>query len=102
MAFQKGQGGRPAGAGNKATTAVRQVYEGILENNSDKIQYALDTLYDRQPAKFLDVMIKLSEFVIPKMRSVEGSVELGDNAISKITVELKQRDNGRGTNNTSN
>ena len=100
MAFTKGEGGRPKGSPNTTTSAIREAYESILSNNQDRISNALEALYTRQPAKFLDVMIKLSEFIIPKMRSVEGTIDAGEGIISKIIVEVK-KNNESGSNNPS-
>lgn len=101
--FKKGEGGRPKGSENKTSTVLREVYAGILERNQDRIERALDQVYQRQPAKFLDFMVKLSEFILPKLRAVDTTIDVGeDSIINKISVEVVTKEKNNGSKDTSN
>lgn len=69
--------GRPKGAQNKATTAVRDVFSRFVENNAGKAQELFDRVAKDDPAKALDLLARLSEFVIPKLARSEISGEIG-------------------------
>jgi hypothetical protein len=60
--------GRKAGEPNKVTAKVRDAFALLLENNLDSLQSDID---DLKPLDRIRVLIQLSEFVIPKMKSVE-------------------------------
>jgi hypothetical protein len=62
--------GRKAGEPNKVTAKVRDAFALLLENNLDSLQSDID---DLKPLDRIRVLIQLSEFVIPKMKSVEVS-----------------------------
>ena len=64
-------GGRTKDTPNKITQEVRESYHILLSNNLDKMQSWIDEVGEENPAKALDIMIKMSEFVIPKMSRVE-------------------------------
>src|SRR5579863_7544675 len=71
--------GRPPGVPNKATGAVRNVFAVLLEANEDKLQMALDEVYQSDKARWLALMLDLSEFARPKLARTElaGTGELG-------------------------
>ena len=64
-------GGRAKNTPNKVTQEIRECYNHLLNNNIDKLQGWLDEVGETNPAKALDIMLKMSEFVIPKLNRVE-------------------------------
>jgi len=64
--------GRPAGSENKLTKEIRQQYQNLLDNNIGKLQYLLDKVAVDNPIKAIELILKVSEFVIPKLRAVES------------------------------
>ena len=63
--------GRPAGSENKLTKELRQHFETLLNNNVDKLQSLLDKVAEDNPTKAIELILKVSEFVLPKLKSVE-------------------------------
>jgi hypothetical protein len=58
--------GRPKGSENKVTTEIRQAYADLIHGNLDNITMWLQEVADRDPQKAIDLLIKLSPFVLPK------------------------------------
>jgi hypothetical protein len=58
--------GRPPGIPNKATKDIKQAYADLISNNLDRIQSLLDRVAQDDPKGALDLLIRLSPFVIPK------------------------------------
>jgi hypothetical protein len=63
--------GRPKGKPNKATTAVREVFAQFVEMNAANVQALFDRVAKDDPAKALDLLARLAEFVIPKLARSE-------------------------------
>ncbi len=72
--FQKGgQGGpgRPPGALNKQTRDIRQAYQNLVEMNLENMTSWLASVASEDPEKAMDLMLKLSEYIIPKLARQE-------------------------------
>jgi len=50
---------------------VRDVFSTFVDANADKVQQLFDRVAARDPAKALDLLARLSEFVIPKLARTE-------------------------------
>lgn len=75
MAFDK-ETGKKAGKMSKrgADTQLKELrsfYSNLLENNQDNIQNWFNEVAKNDPAKALDLILKLSSFIIPKPRTIE-------------------------------
>ena len=89
MAFQKGEGGRAKGSPNKTGREIKEIYEQILKGNTFRIEESLLAVYNTNPGKFLDIMMKLSEFAVPKLRSVDTTFDVAeDSALTGIKIEV--------------
>lgn len=89
MGLKKGNtnnpNGRPKGSKNKVTVEVREVFKSLLEENINQIQKDIESL---TPKERVNVLLKISEFVIPKLRSIDSEGKLsGENY--KEYVKLK-------------
>ena len=78
MAFDKDTGasaGKKSKRGSsKQINEIREVYSELLHNNKDKLQAWFDEVGREDPAKALDLMLKMSAFVLPKYKLVESKV----------------------------
>ena len=78
MAFDKDTGasaGKKSKRGSsKQINEIREVYSELLHNNKDKLQAWFDEVGKQDPAKALDLMLKMSAFVLPKYKLVESKV----------------------------
>ncbi len=100
MPFKPGEvTGRPKGAEGKDTKRLREAIAAITEGGVEDFQRALADVLEDNPAKYLELYLKLLEYTMPKLRSIDTNIELGDNTIQKITVEVA---NGKRAEDTSN
>jgi hypothetical protein len=67
--------GKQKGTVHKTTKDVKLVIANALELTSDKVMEELNKLEGRN---FLDVWVKLAEFITPKMKAVEMK-DISDN-----------------------
>jgi hypothetical protein len=83
MAFKKGQSGnpagRPAGAKDKMTSEIREAFQSLVEGNLNNIEAWLQATAEKDPAKALDFMLKLSEYTIPKLKAIQLTTGLNTN-----------------------
>ena len=73
--FQPGQSGNPAGrkpgSKNKATKEIREAYQKLTEDNLENMNRWLLQVSHEDPAKAMDLMLRLSEYIIPKLARQE-------------------------------
>jgi hypothetical protein len=102
MPFTPGQeftGGRPKGAENKETKKLREAIAAITNGSVEDLQGAFAEIREDNPAKFIEMYLRLLEYTMPKLRSIDTNIEMGDTLIQKITVEVA---NGKRAEDTSN
>jgi len=88
--FTKNAPGRPKGAKNKITLQIKSAFDNLTYNNLGEIQDWLDRVAVDNPAKALELYLKLSERVIPTLSKSEEKIEL-DNKVSKININIKRK-----------
>ena len=71
-------GGRIKGTANKATARLREAFTDLLEGNMGRLQELLDKVAEKNPQKALELLLKLSEFALPKLRAIEVNNEPED------------------------
>lgn len=81
MAFKEGNnlGGRTPGSKNKTTIEIRERFKLLLEDNLNTIQADLDSLESEERLK---ILLSLSKFVLPTLRSTELTSELENKTIT--------------------
>jgi hypothetical protein len=98
MAFTKGQrnpnAGRPPGAANKGIEALRKRISTLTERNYPRLSEALMRVEADDPGKFVELYLKLLQYTLPKLESVQQTIEVGEETLNKITVEIKTRNSG--------
>ncbi len=93
--------GRPRGAENKETKKLREAIAAITEGGIDDFQRALNEVLEDNPSKYLELYLKLLEYTMPKLRSVDTNLGISDEAIGGIKIEVINKANVQGDNNTS-
>jgi len=72
--FKPGESGNPngrkKGSENKVTKEIREAYANLIHGNLDNIITWLQQVADRDPQKAIDLLIKLSPFVLPKKTEI--------------------------------
>lgn len=102
--FKKGQSGnpngRPKGALNRSTEQMKLVIARAVNEQLSELKKDLDAIRKEDPAKALAISIKLMEYTIPKLKAMDVKLEADvKQQIEKITVEVKQANNGNKENN---
>ena len=96
MAFKKGDDpnrgkGRPKGLQNRTTTELKDMLNSIISKQFDNMEDDLVKLKKTNPAKALELSIKLIEYVIPKLQKTNISGELNLNQkIETININIKK------------
>ncbi len=92
MAFKKGQSGNPEGrkpgTPNKTTKEVREAYQRLTEANLDNMSIWLSQIASEDPAKAMDLMLRLSEYIIPKLARQEMVGNNGEDLFKKVKVQF--------------
>jgi len=72
--------GRPKGTPNKTTKQIRDAFQCFVEDNTDKMQEWLERVAEKNPAKALELLGGLSEYILPKLSraEIEAKVEVTD------------------------
>ena len=68
--WKKGQGGKPKGALNRTTKQAKEILEKVMFGQIENISSALDSLYEKDRARYLDACSKLFTYVLPKKTDV--------------------------------
>jgi len=74
MTFVKGHAGGPGrgkGTPNKTTREIREAYQNLVEMNLENMTTWLSSVAADDPEKAMDLMLKLSEYIIPKLARQE-------------------------------
>lgn len=75
MGFKKGENGgsngRPKGVQNKTTQEIKEAYKKLLHTNLSNMSTWLGEVAADDPEKALNLMLRLSEYIIPKLARQE-------------------------------
>ena len=83
-------GGRKAGTPNKTTAEIREAFNELISLNLPKLSNWLDRVAADDPEKALDIIIKFSDFIIPKLQRTEIKGHLGIEQIKSFTPEQRK------------
>jgi hypothetical protein len=76
--------GRKKGTKNKNTKLIREAYQKLTEDNLDNMNRWLMQTAQEDPAKAMDLMLKLSEYIIPKLARQEITGQDGEDLFKDI------------------
>jgi LytS/YehU family sensor histidine kinase len=91
MPFKEGHkkvGGRAKGQTNKTTAEIRDAYQRLVESNLGNMTEWLKQVADQNPERAMDLMLKLSEYMIPKLARQEVTGADGKDLFKNITFEF--------------
>lgn len=92
MGFKKGvvtnPKGRPKGKPNKTTAEIREAYQKLVEDNLTNMTKWLGEVAQQNPEKAMELMLKLSEYMIPKLARQEVTGADGADLFKNIKFEF--------------
>ena len=80
--------GRPKGAINKTTKEIREAYQNLVEMNLENMSTWITQIAADDPVKAMDTMIKLSEYVIPRLARQEVVGQDGTDLFKNISFNF--------------
>lgn len=80
--------GRPAGSKNRATESVREEFLKLVKSNQKNLNSWILQAAEKDPAKAVELIIKLSHFVLPQLQKIELTGEDGKELLSTIKFEF--------------
>ncbi len=88
---------------NKTPNEIREAYQLLIENNLTKMKTWLNKVAKDDPAKALEIMLKFSDFLIPKLSrteiedvtSVEEILRMNPQDRAKRLLELRSQINSK-------
>ena len=72
----------------QATASLREAFTELLEDNMGILPELLDKVAEKNPQKALDRMLKLSEFVLPKLRAIEVNNESEEAMHTSLNINI--------------
>jgi hypothetical protein len=93
--FEKGNklGGRKPGALNRSTEEMKLTIARAVNNTLSTIQADLLEIKKKNPEKAMELAMKLMEYTMPKMRSIDMNGTIDINAkIQQISININRPD----------
>ena len=95
--YKKGEAsGRPKGSMNKSSKDIKQAFQLLIENNIGNLNVWLNNVASKDPAKALNIIINLSEYVIPKQArqdiDLNANIEKIEHPQIKLIFNRKELD----------
>lgn len=82
-ASEAGKKGSRKGVPNKTTKEIRDGFQMFVENNIGKFQQWIDEVAEDNPAKAIELVTSLGEYILPKLSRTEIDAD--------ITAEVKPK-----------
>lgn len=84
--------GRPKGAKNKKTHKLIEAYHRLLDDNAENMQKWLEEVAEENPKQALEIMMKLSEYLIPKLARKELTAADGEELFKNARFKFGEPD----------
>ena len=92
MPFEKGHNlgkGRPKGSINRSTEQAKLTLARLANKGLDNITEDIDKIRKDNPVKAAEIYLKLLEYVVPKLKSVDMKIDAEVSAkVEKIKVDV--------------
>jgi hypothetical protein len=76
--------GRPTGAKDRTQKEIKEVFQSLVEGNIENFQSWIDEVAKKNPERAFDMVVKLMEFTLPKLKAIELTGEGGKDFIPTI------------------
>lgn len=74
-ASKAGKNSSRKGVSNKTTSEIKEAYQLLVENNLENMTSWLEKIGKDNPEKAFDLIIKMSDFIVPKLSRQEVKME---------------------------
>ena len=83
MSFKVGNklAGSRKGVPNKATKEIREAFKLLVQGNLENMKGWLSDVAEEDPEKALNILLKMSEFIVPKLQRQEIEHEIRDKQV---------------------
>lgn len=78
------------GVPNKNTLEIREAFRQLLEAQSPKLTKWIEAVADEDPAKAIDLLLKMSEYILPKLQRTEIQTEINIQTLLELTPQQRQ------------
>jgi|TARA_R100000081_G_C4820055_1_gene178930 hypothetical protein len=95
MPFEKGNqlAGSRKGVPNKTTAEIRNAFQMLVEDNLDNMKVWLSDVAAEDPERALEIILKMSEYIVPKLSRTEVKADITDKSIVINLNRLNAKDN---------
>ena len=98
MPFEKGdpninRNGRPLGSANKITEELREAFALVLEQNMPGLEVLLARVAADEPAKAIELILKLSNRFLPELSRTEMTGANGQDLFKSLKFNFGTDDN---------
>ena len=80
--------GRPKGSPNKDNLDLKNAIQAIVNGSIPDVVAVLAEMRETNPVKYTENILKLMEYVIPKMRSVDTNLSVDPESLGSIKIEV--------------
>ena len=87
----KKYGGRKKGTPNKVTKDIKNAFRQLIESNIDNLSEWLNSIAKENPEKAFDLILKLSEYVTPKLNRTEYKEQTSIEDLLQLTPEQREK-----------
>tara|TARA_R100001460_G_scaffold14769_1_gene32954 strand:+ start:3087 stop:3374 length:288 start_codon:yes stop_codon:yes gene_type:complete len=95
MPFEKGNqlAGSRKGIPNKTTAEIRNAFQLLVEDNLDNMKVWLSDVAAEDPERALEIILKMSEYIVPKLSRTEVKADITDKSIVINLNRLNAKNN---------
>ena len=95
MPFEKGNqlAGSRKGIPNKTTAEIRNAFQLLVEDNLDNMTLWLSDVAAEDPERALEIILKMSEYIVPKLSRTEVKADITDKSIVINLNRLNAKNN---------
>ena len=95
MPFEKGNqlAGSRKGIPNKTTAEIINAFQMLVEDNLDNMKVWLSDVAQEDPERALEIILKMSEYIVPKLSRTEVKADITDKSIVINLNRLNAKNN---------